>query len=145
MSPTAAMWMGSAWPSFSQHIRRGRMAGRAKADPYGAPDHQALETRASTGGTGCFVKHLAVGEWCVSIAPRLIWWRLTERARVDRYDFIEASRPALALARASAWVTGVTVEPFRGRLWGACGAHGGSLLAPGVGGGALAGEGGVVG
>ena len=105
------------------------MAGRAKADPYGAPDHQALETRASTGVTVCFVKHLTVRDWCVSIAPRLIWWRLTERARVDRYDFIEASRPALALARASAWVTGVTVEPFRGRLWESCDAHGVSLLA----------------
>lgn len=63
-----------------------------------------------------FVKTLTVRAWCLSIAPRLCWRRLTGQGWVERCEFFEGSQTALLIARASGWVIGIAVERLSFRL-----------------------------
>ncbi len=63
-----------------------------------------------------FVERLTLRVWCQSILPHFLRARRhSGRGRLRCYVF-DGSRLALAVARASTWMTGVVVEPLRFRL-----------------------------
>ena len=63
-----------------------------------------------------FVETLTLRVWVLSVFPRLVWWRVRRRSGPHRCYVIDGSQSALAVARASGWLAGVTVEPLRFRL-----------------------------
>lgn len=64
----------------------------------------------------CFVEHLTLRTWWFVILPHLLWRRARGEAQPRTCDVFEGSRAALVCARATARLTGVSVDPLRYRL-----------------------------
>jgi len=63
-----------------------------------------------------FIQHLTVRGWCARVWPFVVWQRLCKGVNVRRCEVIDGSRTAYAVARLTARLLGVRVEPLRFRL-----------------------------
>jgi hypothetical protein len=70
--------------------------------------------------TAAFIEFLGVRAWCLSILPRLVWSRLRDGRKVGRCYAFDSSSAGMAVARASQWLAGTSVEPLRFRLRDVC-------------------------
>lgn len=65
---------------------------------------------------GVFVEFLTVRAWCCSILPYLVAMRLRQKSVGRCCYVIDGTRAGYAIARATRWMSGLTVEPLQFRL-----------------------------
>ena len=63
-----------------------------------------------------FIERLTLRGWVGSVLPQLLRRRITRQEPIRRCEVIDATPPAMALARACRWLTGAEIASLRFRL-----------------------------